>query len=376
MDIINGNATPAVEFAGPIPSLRPGAGAPSTRSDMTDRIFNWGIVGTGGSARPCAADLRLGPGARLACVCSREAARAGAFAAELGAARSCADLDGLLADPELDAVYIATPNSVHADQAIRAIEAGKAVLVEKPLAVSAAEAGRIADAAETRAVFTMEGLWTRFLPAVREAKRLVDAGRIGEVREIRAELAYRRSEAADHRLFSPGLGGGAALDLGVYPLSLAVHFLGRPTAVSGSSRIGPSGVDVLTEFHLGFGGAEVHLSCSFDRDGDNRFIVIGSEGALRLEAPFLKAQRLTLFSQESAKAALSGGGRSLLSRVAARLPRSGREIRSFAFDGVGLRFEAAEVMRAVRAGEIRSPVMPLADSLAVLEIIDAVRATG
>ncbi len=343
---------------------------------MSDGTFNWGIVGTGGIARQFAADLKLVPGARLASVCSRETAKAAAFAAEHGAARSCAGLDCLLADAQIDAVYIATPNSLHADQAARAIEAGKAVLVEKPLAVAAAEARHISAAAETRGVFAMEGLWTRFLPAVRAAKRLIDEGRIGEVREIRAELAYVRTEAADGRLYRPELGGGAALDLGVYPLSLAVHFLGRPKTVSGSSRFAASGVDIRTDFHLHFDGAEAHLSCGFDRDGDNRFIVVGSEGALRLEAPFLKAQRLTLFAQGAAKAALSGGGRSLLSRVAARLPRPGREIRSFAFAGVGLRFEADEVMRRVRAGETWSPVLPLADSIAVLEIIDAVRASA
>ena len=341
---------------------------------MSAGTFNWGIVGTGGIARQFAADLKLVPGARLASVCSRETAKATAFAAEHGAARSCAGLDGLLADAQIDAVYIATPNSLHADQAARAIEAGKAVLVEKPLAVTAAEARRISAAAETRGVFAMEGLWTRFLPAVRAAKRLIDEGRIGQVREIRAELAYVRTEAADGRLLQPELGGGAALDLGVYPLSLAVHFLGRPKSVTGAQRIGDSGVDIRTGFHLHFDGAEAHLSCGFDREGDNRFIVVGSEGALRLEAPFLKAQRLTLFSQGAASAALTGGGRSFMSRVAARLPRPGREIRYFAFDGVGLRFEAEEVMRRVRAGETRSSILPLADSIAVLEIIDAVRA--
>lgn len=342
---------------------------------MTGDTFNWGIVGTGGIARQFAADLRLVPGARLAGVCSRDETRAAAFAAEIGVARSYADLTGFLADPGIDAVYVATPNSVHADQAVASIEAGKPVLVEKPLAVSAAEARRIAAIAEKRGVFAMEGLWTRFLPAAREARRLVEEGRIGAVREIRAELAYRRTEAADARLFRAELGGGAALDLGVYPLSLAVHVLGRPTTVSGTSQVGPSGVDVRTEFHLGFDGAEARLSCGFDRDGDNRFVIVGSEGALRLEAPFLKAQRLTLFSRGSTEAALSGGGRTLLARIAARLPHPGREIRTKAFEGVGLRFEAEAVMRAVRAGESQSAIMPLADSIAVLEVIDAVRAT-
>lgn len=343
---------------------------------MSERRFNWGIVGTGGIARQFAADLALLPDTQLASVCSRDGARAAAFASEFGVARSCADLDSFFADPELDAIYVATPNALHADQAVQAIEAGKPVLVEKPIAVSAAEARRIADAAASRGVFVMEGLWTRFLPAVREAKRLVDEGAVGEIREIHAELAYVRTEAADARLFRPELGGGAALDLGVYPLSLAVHFLGRPTAVAGNLQMGPSGVDVRTDFRLGFANAEAQLSCGFDREGHNRFIVIGTKGALRLESPFLKAQRLTVFSERSARSALGGGGRSLLSRVAARLPLPGRTIRSHAFEGIGLRFEAEAVMRAVRAGQTQSTVMPLADSIVALEIIDAVRAKG
>lgn len=364
-----------MESAGVAQTVRPGADAFAARSDMAAGRFNWGIVGTGGIARQFAADLQLLPNASIAAVCSRDIARATAFAGAFGVGRSFAEFDEFLADPALDAVYIATPNSAHAAQAVRAIDAGKPVLVEKPIAVTADEARTIAAAAAERGVFAMEGLWTRFLPAVRAAKQIVDEGRIGAVREIRAELAYHRTEEADSRLFHPELGGGAALDLGVYPLSLALHFLGRPASVTGSAQVGPSGVDVRTEFRLRFDGAEAHLSCGFDRDGDNRFVIIGSEGALRLEAPFLKAQRLTLFSQRSTNAALSAGGRSFLSRVAARLPLPGREVLSHAFDGVGLRFEAEAVMRAVRAGETQSAIMPIADSIAVLEIIDAVRAT-
>ena len=121
-------------------------------------------------------------------------------------------------DPDIDAIYIATPNALHAEQALRVIAHGKAVLVEKPLATSVADAERIASEAASRKCFAMEAMWTRFLPAVRAAKKLVDDGAIGKIARIDAELSYYRDEAADSRFFNPGLGGGAALDLGVYPI--------------------------------------------------------------------------------------------------------------------------------------------------------------
>ena len=144
------------------------------------------------------------------------------------AASTYADLDAMAADPDIDAIYVATPNALHAEQALRIISHGKAVLVEKPLATSVADAERIASAAAEQKCFVMEAMWTRFLPAVQAARRLVDGGAIGTVRKIDAELAYRRDEDAGSRFFDPGLGGGAALDLGVYPVSLTLHFLGKP----------------------------------------------------------------------------------------------------------------------------------------------------
>ena len=341
-----------------------------------ERPFGWGIMGTGTIAGLFAADLGLLPQARITAVHSRSPDKAQAFAARFGGGAAYGDEAAFLADPAIEAVYIATPNQLHAAQALRAIAAGKPVLVEKPAALRSGDVEAIAQAARERGVFAMEALWSRFLPAVRAIREQIAAERIGEVKRIRADLSYAHPQEPGSRFFDPALGGGAAFDLGVYPLSLAVHFLGRPTAVAGNLQMGPSGVDVRTDFRLGFANAEAQLSCGFDREGHNRFIVIGTKGALRLESPFLKAQRLTVFSERSARSALGGGGRSLLSRVAARLPLPGRTIRSHAFEGIGLRFEAEAVMRAVRAGQTQSTVMPLADSIAALEIIDAVRAKG
>jgi predicted dehydrogenase len=344
--------------------------------DGVSDAFAWGIIGTGEIASQFAADLRLLPDARLAGICSRDPERAKAFQSAFGVALVYPDIDALVSDPAIDAVYIATPNWLHAEQALLAIAHGKPALVEKPLAVSAAEAERIMREAALRRCFVMEAMWTRFLPATRAAKKLLDAGAIGRIREIRAELSYAYEENADSRLFSPGLGGGAALDLGVYPVSLALHFLGRPSKVSGSYRNSKTGVDIHTSIDLEFEEARAHLSCGFDREGANQFVIEGTDGALRLEAPFIKANRIMRFTPPALALTkgYSGRSRGILTRIADRLPLPGRQIRRFPFRGTGLHFEALAVMAAVRRGETGSDIMPLAESVAALEIIGSVLA--
>jgi predicted dehydrogenase len=337
-----------------------------------EKPFQWGIVGTGGIARHFAADLAVLPGAALAGICSRDPEKAKAFQSQFGAARAFADLDAMAADPGIDAIYIATPNSVHADQALQAIGHGKPVLVEKPLATTAADAEHIASASVDRNCFAMEGMWTRFLPAVRAARKLIGDGAIGAITGIEADLSYYRDEDVDGRFFNAALGGGAALDLGVYPLSLALHFLGKPLKVSGRWYASKSGVDMRSEFDLQFAGAEAHLSCGFDRDGANQFVIHGSKAVLRLEAPFLKAQKLARFSPGIFAAMPKGNG--VVAKIVSRLPLPGHQVERFPFVGNGLQFEAAAVMEAVRRGATGADFMPLTDSIEVLRIIESVRA--
>jgi predicted dehydrogenase len=206
---------------------------------------------------------------------------------------------------------------------------------------------------------------------VRQASALVASGAIGKVRSIRAELCYRRDETKDSRFFER-LGGGAALDLGVYPVSLALHFLGRPGAISGRWRAAGSGVDRHTEITLHYDDAEAVLSCGFDRDGGNSFLIEGTAGALRLDAPFLKAQRLTRYSSFARDFAPKRQGGGLVMKIIDRLPFPGRRTENFPFPGSGLQFQAMAVMEAVRRGETACETMPLAESQAVLSIIDEV----
>lgn len=339
-----------------------------------DKPFGWGIMGTGTIAGLFAADLGLLPQARIAAVHSRSLEKAQGFAARFGEAQAYGDEAAFLSDPAIEAVYIATPNHLHAAQALKAIAFGKPVLIEKPIALASADVEAIARAAGERGVFAMEALWSRFLPAVRRAREQIASGRIGKVRRIRADLSYLHPEEPGNRLFDPALGGGAAFDLGVYPLSLTLHLLGEPQAVSGSWTAAETGVDRRASFRLDYPAAVAELSCGFDRDGANRLLVEGERGGLIFEAPFLKAQRLSWYAGASRAVAAYERGAGGVARLLDRLPQPGRVSESFAFPGNGLQFQAEAAMAAIREGESACTEMPLGESAAVLRIIEAVRA--
>jgi predicted dehydrogenase len=338
-----------------------------------DEPFGWGIMGTGTIAGLFAADLGLLPQARIAAVQSRSLDKAQGFAARFGAAKAYDDEAAFLADPAIEAVYIATPNHLHAAQALTAIAACKPVLIEKPIALASADVEAIAQAAGERGGFAMEALWSRFLPAVRRAREQIAAGRLGKIRRIRADLSYLHPEEPGSRFFDPAKGGGAALDLGVYPLSLALHLLGEPEAVSGSWIAAGTGVDRRSSFRLKYAAALAELSCGFDRNGANRFLIEGERGGLVFEAPFLKAQRLSWYIDPSRAAVAYERGTGGVARLLDRLPQSGRASENLAFAGNGLQFQAAAVMAAIRAGKNGCMEMPLADSAAVLRVIETVR---
>lgn len=339
-----------------------------------DKPFGWGIMGTGTIAGLFAADLGLLPQARIAAVHSRSLEKAQGFAARFGEAKPYGDEAAFLADPAIEAVYIATPNHLHAAQALRAIAAGKPVLIEKPIALASADVEAIAQAASARGVFAMEALWSRFLPAVSRAREQIAAGRIGAIRRIRADLSYLHPEQPGSRFFDPALGGGAAFDLGVYPLSLTLHLLGEPQAASGSWLAAGTGVDRRSSFRLDYQAAVAELSCGFDRNGTNRLLIEGEAGGLIFEAPFLKVQRLSWYADAGRAAAAYERGAGGLARLLDRLPQLGRTSESFAFAGNGLQFQAEAAMTAVRTGKSACAEMPLAESAAVLRVIEAVRA--
>ncbi|MBC8719109.1 Gfo/Idh/MocA family oxidoreductase [Ochrobactrum sp. Marseille-Q0166] len=346
-----------------------------TSKQRDSKDFRWGIWGTGTIASAFAADIQASSDMRVSAVCSRSMQSAEDFKSRIGADKAFDDAAAFLNSADIDAVYIATPNAMHVPQTLQAIAAGKACLTEKPLTLDAEGANEITSAIRAHNVFAMEAMWSRFLPAIHATREHIKAGRIGTIKRIEADLSYFRAENPESRFFNPALGGGAAFDLGVYPVSLTLSFLGLPESVSGRWKKAKSGVDMRTEFMLTYANAKAELSCGFDRDGQNQMLIEGTDGAILIHAPFLKAQRLTIFSNNVLNSALGPKGPGgLIGKVLNRLPLPGRTVEHHAFAGNGLQFQAQAVRDAVTRGEISSPIMPLEHSAAVANIVSTVLA--
>ena len=344
--------------------------------------IRWGILGTGGVASLFAEGLRSVPGSELHAVASRTDATASRFAELFRAARSYGRYDALVADPEVDVVYVATPNAMHAEHCILALEAGKPVLCEKPFTLDAEEARRVVSTARRRGLFCMEAMWMRFAPAVREVMTLVDEGRIGDVRMATFELGMSFTFDPQHRVFQPALGGGALLDLGVYPLSLASRLFGAPSLISAQGTVGETGVDEQLAVLLQYpGGRQATIGASLRNPMVNEGVIMGRRGLIKLQAPLYFPPAFTIMDVAPAgpPRVRPGGALSRLKQspvvraVAARVRGSQGEVRVPRSIGNGYNHEAAEVARCLRAGERESKLMPLDESIRIMETVDEIR---
>lgn len=359
-----------------------------TRLDVP---VGWGIVSTGHIAHAFADDLSRLDSAHLVAVCSRSAARAESFAAahsgatrtgKLRSVRPYATLDAMLADPAVEVVYVASVNTAHRALGVHALERGRAVLCEKPLATSAHDAREMHEAAARGRAFLGEALWTRHLPAVRAAIKHIERGRLGDIVAIRGDLTVRRDFDPDSRLFDPAVGGGALLDLGIYPISLAILFGGEPSSVVGRWWRNRAGTDSRAEIemvcrpHDAHEGVDVRLACGFSRtDNANRFVVQGTRGALVLDHT-LRPKAISLRDPfpELPPAARPRTWLSRFNRWTGHVFESA-EAERHPFEGNGLRFQAEAVGKALRDGRVELAQMPVVDSIHALEVIDTVLAT-
>jgi predicted dehydrogenase len=313
--------------------------------------WRWGIVGPGRIAAQFADGMQLVPDGRVVAVASRAAERASAFAARFDVPRAYGAADDLAADPEVDVVYVATPHARHEPDALRFLEAGKHVLCEKPLALNAAQARRMAEAARANGRFLMEAMWSRFLPAYAVLRRLLTEGRVGEPLVVEADFGFRLPVMPEHRLFHRGLGGGALLDLGVYPLQLASLVLGTPDHVVADGVVGTTDVDehvAAVLHHEGGGLAVVQASIRAPLACTAR--IAGTDGWIDLPARMHHPQEVFV----------TGTG--------------GTERIDAAYEGEGLRFQVEEVHRCLAAGRTESALMPLDESIAIAGTMDAIRA--
>lgn len=313
----------------------------------------WGILGTGSIAHLFAADLSLLPRAELAAVGSRAQDRADAFGDAHDVPRRHGSYGALVADSEVDIIYVASPHSEHATHTIRALEAGKHVLCEKPLALNADEAGRMIETARREDRFLMEALWTRFFPVMDDLRRLVhEEQALGTVHLLRADIGVVHAFDPDHRLYDPALGGGALLDLGIYPIALAFDLFGPPDAVASAATIGRTGVDEQCAAIFRYDdGPQVTWQASVRADLGRTYALAGTEGRLHGRRSWWKGAPFE--------------------RVG---PDGATETWARPYEGNGYQFEAAHVMQCLRDGRAESPVMPLRESRAMLRLMDDLRA--
>lgn len=346
--------------------------------------FRWAILGTGVVSRKFCLGLgALGGRAAVGPIASRDPANAAAMARSLGLGRAVESYEAAVRDTSVDAVYVATPPHLHEAHAGLAIAAGKPVLVEKPLAGDAASARRIAAEAEAAGVFVMEAMWTRFQPLVVEVARRLEAGALGEVRGFHGTFMGASLPDPAASLFHPG-GGGALLHRGVYPLSLARLFLGPVADVCACARVGETGVDedvVLTLTHAS--GALSDIRASLRAAGSNDCTIWGTEGRLEIAGPVWRPTAARLVPVAAAPLrqprprrfeAFRESARG--QRLAASLARAkqtlsgGTETFRNRFAGNGYSHEAAHLMDCVAAGRRGSDIMPLGQSVEILEVVD------
>ncbi|MEU0406216.1 Gfo/Idh/MocA family oxidoreductase [Streptomyces griseorubiginosus] len=321
---------------------------------MTEQSVRWGILATGGIAAAFTADLVDLPDAEVVAVASRSEASAKAFAERFGIERAYGEWGALAEDADIDVVYVATPHSAHRAAAGLCLSAGRNVLCEKAFTLNAREAEELVGLAKDGGRFLMEAMWMYCNPLIRRLKTLVDDGAIGDVRTVQADFGLAGPFPPAHRLRDPAQGGGALLDLGVYPVSFAQLLLGEPSDVTAKAVLSEEGVDLQTGALLSYdSGALASLHCSLTGGTATIASVTGSLGRIDIPNGFFHPDRFVLH-------------------------RDGRDPEEFVADPAdgprnSLKHEAREVMRALRAGETESPLVPLEGTLAVMRTLDAVR---
>jgi len=321
-----------------------------------DAPIRWGILSTGHIASVLTRDLALLPDeAQVVAVGSRSLGKAEQFAAEYAIPRAHGSYAELAADPEVDVIYVASTHNDHLASARLCLEAGKGVLVEKPLTVSAAETEELVDLAGARGVFLMEALWSRTNPLLRQAAEIVRSGELGAVRHVNAAFGFAFQGEESHRLLDPDQAGGAILDLGVYPAHGANLFLGEPDELYGFGTLASTGVESHAAALLTFEATEFRppatasITCSMEADLPHRLDVFCTDGSVQFDN-FLLPSEVTV---------VRGTG-----------DDKTEETLVTQWPGGGYTFEIQEVNRCLRAGELESPLVPWRDSLAVARTLD------
>ncbi len=256
--------------------------------------LRWGILGLGNIADKFCEDVQLVQNNSVYAVGSRSLDKANAFVKHHKAERAYGSYAELLEDPHVEIIYVATPHNSHHTYAIDALQAGKHVLCEKPIAVNSAQLKAIIDCAKENQRFLMEALWTRFNPCILEVKKKIDSGLIGEVRHIDAEFSMYRNDPDESRLLNPHLAGGALLDVGIYPVFLSYFLKGIPKKIRASSILHTTGVDLQTEISFDYENCDAHLIGGFHRASDMVAKIEGTKGRIYINKRWHEPDSYTL----------------------------------------------------------------------------------
>lgn len=311
----------------------------------------WGIMATGKIAHAMVRDAALVDGTEINAVGSRSTGNAQSFAETHDIPNVHASYEGLASDPNIDLIYIATPHNSHFELIKMCLEKGKHVLCEKPLVLNASQARICAQLAREKGLFLMEALWTRFFPAIQRVSQWIQSGRIGQLEHIVADFSFAAHYNPDGRLFNPALAGGALLDLGIYPISLATLFLGSPEKVEGTAIIGTTGVDEEDHIHLEFAdSATAELRCGLRENRPVLATLEGTKGSITIHERFHHPDRISLRSRGA-----------------------GTITKTFPVEGAGYHYQIAAVSQSIREGMTEHLAVPLADTLCNLTIMDNLR---
>ncbi|HZU92462.1 MAG TPA: Gfo/Idh/MocA family oxidoreductase [Microbacterium sp.] len=315
--------------------------------------LRWGILATGGIAGAFASDLRTA-GRDLVAVGSRSQESADAFAARFDIPRAHASYEALVADPEVDIVYVSTPHPMHHENARLALEAGKHVLVEKAFTLNRAEAEDLQRLGAERGLLVMEAMWTRYLPHMIRIREIIAEGTLGEIRAVSADHTQLLPSDPAHRLNALELGGGALLDLGIYPVSFVWDILGAPTTVKAVGRLIETGADAEVATVMTHEGGAVSTTLSSSRGaGPNAASIVGTAARIEIDRVW--------YSPTTFRVVLPDG------TVA-------EEFASDEVAGRGMEYQARAAERYVADGSRDSDLLPVAESVGIMGTLDEIRA--
>ena len=317
-----------------------------------ERKIRWGILGTGAIAKKLAEALQILPDAELVAVGSRAAETAEKFADAFDIPHRHSSYKELADEAEVDVVYIATPHPFHMENTILCLNAGKAVLCEKPFEINANRARQMISPAREKKLFLMEAMWTRFLPVIAQVREWLQRELIGPVRMLHADFGFTGDWQPQHRLLNPQLAGGALLDIGVYTVSLASMVFGRPPEkLMCLAHIGQTGVDEQSAMILRHNEGQLEaLSCAVKTQTPQQTIIAGTKGMIRIHSPFWFATTATMSIENKEDQTVK-----------------------FPHECNGFEYEAREVMQCLRAGKLESSIMSLDETLEIVKTMDEIR---